>query len=141
MRMTDFYTDKVTIYNDITSAGETERRFDRFILDKCSVQGGYISKTDGTIQNIVNAVNVLTKRTDTYKPPSEYYQLPIKDHNKYYTVQVGDFVVFGVVDDVVTSSKEFEALQKKYVNNSMIITSVSVNIHNTDVDHIAMTNI
>lgn len=139
--MTDFYTEKVTIYNDITSDGETERRFDRFVLDKCSVQRGYISKTDGTVQNIVNAVNVLTKKIDNYKPPSEYYKLSPELHDKFYTVQVGDFVVFGEVDDIVSSSKEFEALQRKYVNNSMIITSVSVNIHNTAVDHIAMTNI
>lgn len=138
--MTNFYTDKVTIYNDIPSDGETLRRFDRFVLN-CSIQRGFVSKADGTIQNIVNAVTVITKEISKYLSPDDYYKLSESERNKHFTVQVGDVIVFGEVSDIITGGKDFEQLQKKYANSSMIVSSVSVNIHGTDVDNISITNI
>ena len=46
--MTDLWKDKVTIYNDIPANGKEQRRFDRFVVDKCSVQGGFDDKTTDT---------------------------------------------------------------------------------------------
>ena len=138
--MTDFYKQKVTIFNDIPKNAVEDRHFDRFVVDKCSIQGGIVNQADGTITNIVNATTIITKDVEHYKSPLEYANLPVDLREKYYTVQIGDFVVFAEVDDIVTTASEFLQLQNKYKNNGIKVTSVSPNIFGTSVDNITITN-
>lgn len=138
--MTDFWKQKVTIYNDIPKNAVEERHFDRFVIDKCNIQGGIVSKADGTIENIVNAVSVITKDVGHYKTPLEYAKLPVDIREDFYTVQVGDFVVFAEVDDVVTTSREFAELQSKYANNGLVVRSISPNINGMSVDNVTFAN-
>lgn len=139
--MTDFWKQKVTIYNDIPKNAVEERHFDRFVIEKCNIQGGIVSKTDGTIENIVNAVTVMSKDVDRYKTPLEYSKLPVDIRESFYTVQVGDFIVLSEVDDVVTTSREFAELQEKYKDNGIVVRSVSANIHGMNVDNVTITNV
>ena len=139
--MTNLWTQKVTIYNDISADAVNPRRFDRFVIDKCNIQGGIVSKADGTIENIVNAVTVITKDVDHYKQPMEYAKLPVDLKEDFYTVQVGDFIVLSEVDDMVTTSREFAELQNKYSENGIVVRSVSPNIHGISVDNITMSNV
>lgn len=138
---TDLFSSKVTIYNDIPSDGVNARRFDRFVIDKCNIQGGIVSKADGTIENIVNAVTVISKDVDRYKTPLEYAKLPVDIREDFYTVQVGDFIVLSEVDDIVTTSREFAELQEKYKDNGIVVRSVSANIHGMSVDNVTITNV
>ena len=140
MAGTNFFNKKVTIYNDIPADAVNPRRFDRFVVDKCSIQGGYVEKADGTIQSIVNATTVISKDVEHYKTPREYAGLPVSEKDNYYTAQVDDFVVFDEVDDVVTTSQEFRALQQKYANNGMILTAVNPYIFGTEADNVSMSN-
>ena len=138
--MTDLYTQKVTIYNDIPKNAVEERHFDKFVIDKCNIQGGLVNEANGTITNIVNAKSIITKDINRYKTPLEYAEIPVDLRVDYYTAQIGDFVVFAEVDDVVTTASEFSQLQSKYRNNGMKITSVSANIFGLSVDNVTMTN-
>ena len=138
--MTDLYTQKVTIYNDIPKNAVEERHFDKFVIDKCNIQGGLVNEANGTITNIVNAKSVITKDVNRYKTPLEYAEIPVDLRVDYYTAQIGDFVVFDEVDDVVTTASDFSQLQSKYKNNGMKITSVSANIFGLSVDNVMMTN-
>lgn len=138
--MTDLFKQKVTIYNDIPKNAVEERHFDRFVVDLCNIQGGIVSKADGTIENIVNAVSVITKDIAHYKQPMEYAKLPIDIRENFFTVQVGDFIVLSEVDDVVTTSREFSDLQDKYKDNGIVVRSVSANIHGMRVDNVTITN-
>lgn len=138
--MTDLYTQKVTIYNDIPKNAVEERHFDKFVIDKCNVQGGLVNEANGTITNIVNAKSVITRDINRYKTPLEYAELPVDLRVDYFTAQIGDFVVFAEVDDVVTTASEFSQLQTKYRNNGMKITSVSANIFGLSVDNVTITN-
>lgn len=138
--MTDFWKQKVTIYNDIPANAVENRRFDRCVIDLCNVQGGRVSKADGTIENIVNAITVWTKDVKRYKEPREYALLPVDIREQHFTVQIGDFVVLGEVDDIVENSLDFATLQKKYENNGFKVTSVSPNINGMAVDNISFTN-
>lgn len=138
--MTDLYTQKVTIYNDIPKNAVEDRHFDRFVVEKCNIQGGLVNEANGTITNIVNAKSVITRDVKRYKTPLEYAGLPVDIRADYYTAQIGDFVVFAEVDDVVTTASEFSQLQTKYRNNGMKITSVSPNIFGLSVDNVTMTN-
>ena len=139
--MTDLWKQKVTIYNDIPKNAVEERHFDRFAIDFCNIQGGIVSKADGTIENIVNAVTVISKDIDRYKTPLEYAKLPVDIREDFYTVQVGDFIVLSEVDDIVTTSQELSNLQKKYKDNGIVVRSVSANIHGMSVDNVTITNV
>ena len=139
--MTDLWKQKVTIFNDIPKNAVEERHFDRFVIDWCNIQGGIVSKADGTIENIVNAVAVITKDINRYKPPLEYAKLPVDIRKDFYTVQVGDFIVLSEVDDIVTTSREFAELQEKYSDNGIVVRSVSANIHGMIVDNVTITNV
>ena len=139
--MTDLWKHKVTIYNDIPKTAVEDRHFDRFVIDLCNIQGGIISKADGTIENIVNAVTVITKDVEHYKQPMEYAKLPVDIREEYYTVQVGDFIVLSEVDDIVTTSREFAELQEKYKDNGIVVRSVSANIHGMSVDNVTIANV
>lgn len=139
--MTDLWKQKVTIYNDIPKTAVEERHFDKFFIDKCNIQGGIVSRADGTVENIVNAISVITKDVDRYKPPMQYAKLPVDIREAFYTVQVGDFIVLAEVDDVVTTSREFAELQEKYRDNGIVVRSVSANIHGMSVDNVTITNV
>lgn len=139
--MADLWKHKVTIYNDIPKTAVEDRHFDRFVIERCNIQGGIVSKADGTIENIVNAVTVISKDVDRYKTPLDYAKLPVDIREEYYTVQVGDFIVLSEVDDIVTTSQELSNLQKKYKDNGIVVRSVSANIHGMSVDNVTITNV
>lgn len=139
--MTDLWKRKVTIYNDIPADAVNDRRFDRYVLEKCNIQGGIVSKADGTIENIVNAVTVITRDMLNYVNPSAYKKIPLDLTENNYTVQIGDFVVLAEVNDIVTTSREFAELQQKYSNNGFVIRSVSEYIEAMDVDNLQFSNI
>lgn len=138
--MIDFFKKRVTIYNDIEADAVNPRRFERAVIDRCSVQGGIVSKADGTVENIVNATTIIMKDTERYRTPLVYKKTPVDIREDLYTVQIGDFVVFDEVGDIVSTSRDFAALQEKYADNGMVIRSVSVNIFGMPVDNITATN-
>lgn len=139
--MTNLWGHKVTIYNDIPADKVNERRFDRFVIGNCNVSGGIISKADGTIENIVNAVTVITRDVALYKSPSAYKSIPKYLSTNVYTVQIGDFVVLEEVDDIVTTSREFAELQTKYANNGFVVRTVSEHINGMAVDNVQFANV
>lgn len=138
--MTPLFTQKVTIYNNIPETAVEPRRFDRFVISQCTVQGGFVDKANGTIRNVVNAKTVITKDTEHYKSPDEYTALPTDQRANFYTVQMGDFAVFSEVDDVVTTAMEFSQLQQKYKNNGIKVSSVSSFLNGMGVDNVTFTN-
>jgi hypothetical protein len=139
--LTDLFTNKVTIYNDIPKTAVEERHFDRFVVDLCNIQGGVVSKTDGTIENIVNAQTIITTDVKRYKSPLEYASVPVDLRGNFFTVQIGDFIVFDEIEDIVTTSRDFAELQSKYADNGMVVRSVSANINGMSVDNVTMSNV
>jgi hypothetical protein len=138
--LTDLWGAKVTIYNDIPDDGVNKRRFDRFVIENCNIQGGYVEKSDGTIQNLVNAKTIVTRDVAHYKSLTEYKKLPADEKDKFFTVNANDFIVLGVVDDVVTTSKEFQQLQEKYKDYGISVTSVSPYIFGMSIDNVIINN-
>lgn len=134
--MTDLFSKRVTIYNDIASDGVNPRRFDRFVIDFCNIQKGVLQNADGTIEKVVNAQTITTKDIEHYKTPLEYALLPADLKDDYFTANVNDFVVLAEVDDVVTKSREFQDLQSKYKNNGFSVTAVNEYLNGMSVDNI-----
>lgn len=134
------FTNKVTIYNDIPSDGVNLRRFDRFVIDKCLIYNQISEGADGTVQKILNSQNVVTKDIEHYKTPLEYKQLAEDEKDNFYTVQIDDFVVLAEVDDMITTSREFQELQQKYKDNGFLVTAVNASIYGLNVDNIQITH-
>lgn len=134
--MTDFWKQKVTIYNDTPADAVNARRFDRFVIDLCNIQKGILQNADGTIEKVVNAQTITTKDIEHYKTPLEYALLPADMKDKYFTANVNDFVVLAEVGDVITTSKEFQDLQSKYKNNGFSVTAVNEYLNGMSVDNI-----
>lgn len=134
--MTDFFKQKVTIYNDIPSDGVSARRFDRFVIDLCKIQKGIMQNADGTIEKVPNAIMIETKDVEHYKSPLEYSLLPADEKDKYFTANVNDFFVLAEVDDIVTTSREFQELQTKYKGNGFSVTSVNEYLNGMAVDNV-----
>ena len=134
--MTDIFTECVTIYNDIPSDGVNPRRFDRYVIRSCNIQSGTTQTSDGTIERVVNAQTVTTTDVNRYLKPSEYDKIPMDLKENFYTVRINDFVVFGEVDDVVTTAREFLELQSKYAKNGFSVTAVNAYIFGMSVDNI-----
>lgn len=132
----DKFTHKVTIYNDIPADGVNLRRFGRFVIDRCLIYNQLSEKANGTINKVVNSQNVVTKDVEHYKSPLEYRLLAADEREDYFTVSPNDFVVFGEVDDIVTDSAEFQALQKKYKNNGFLVTAVNASVFGMNVDNV-----
>jgi hypothetical protein len=100
-----------------------------------------VSRADGTIENIVNAQTIITKDVKRYKSPLEYASIPVDLRKDFFTVQIGDFIVFEEVEDIITTSREFAELQSKYADNGMVVRSVSANINGMSVDNVTMSNV
>lgn len=138
--MTELFIDTVTIYNDIAAESVNPRRWDRCIIYRCNIQGGKATEVNGTITNIVNAKNVITKDVSRYKPYLEYIKLSEDVRDDYFTAKVGDFIIFEKVDDIVTTAQEFSQLQQKYKDSGIKVTSFSSSIYGMPVDHVRFTN-
>lgn len=139
--LTDLFTKKATVYIDIPATAAQPRTFDRRVVDKCAIQGAFVNKSNGaTVQNIVNAQTLITKDTERYKEPLEYMQTPADERVPYYTVKVGDYIVFDEVDDEVTNAQEFARLKAKYKEQGITVTSVSASLNGMAVDNICVTN-
>ena len=134
--MTELFNKKVTIYNDIPATLTEARRYDRFVIDNCNIQKGVLQNADGTIEKVVNAQIIITKDVEHYKTPLEYALLPADEKDKYFTANVNDFVVLAEIDDIVTTSREFQDLQSKYKNNGFSVTAVNEYIHGMAVDNV-----
>lgn len=134
--MIDKYTHKVTIYNSIPADSVNPRRFDHFVIDRCLIYNQLSENVDGTIDKIVNTQNVVTRDVEHYKPPIEYRQLAADEREQFYTVSTNDFVVLTEVDDVVTTSTEYQALQKKYKEYGFLVTAVNASVFGMNVDNI-----
>ena len=125
--MVNVFDKKITIYNDIASDGVNARRFDRFVVEKCMIYNQATESSDGTIQKVINSQNVITKDVERYKSPLEYARLPADEKEKFFTVQV---------DDVVTTSREFQNLRDKYAKNGFSVTAVNASVYGLKVDNI-----
>jgi hypothetical protein len=132
----NLFSKKVTIYNDIASDGVNPRSFHRFVISFCNIQKGALQNADGTIEKVVNAQTITTKDIEHYKTPLEYALLPADMKEKYFTANVNDFVVLAEVDDVVTTSREFQELQSKYKNNGFSVTAVNEYLNGMAVDNV-----
>lgn len=138
--MTDLWQSKVTIYNDIFDEKTRTRHFNRFVVEKCQIQGKSIEKSSETVSNDFNAKVIITKDVAHYKDCNAYVNLSQNDRENYYTAKVGDFIVLEEVEDIVSNAQQFAELQKKYGDNGIKITQIKKFINGMNTDNIVISN-
>lgn len=137
--MTNLYNKSITIYNDIPADSVQSRRFFRHVIPLCNIQAGIIeTATDGQIQNVINGVTVITKSIANYLPPEEYKALPEDKKANYFTVQIDDFVIPYIVEDIVTTAKDYQELQTKYKNTGWAVTAANAYIFGLSTDNVTI---
>lgn len=140
-RVTNLWSDVVTVYIDVAADEKTARHFERRIIRQCSVQKGTTDKANDTVRNEVAVKSVFTKDVQRYKSKDTYISLPDDQRERYFTVGVGDYIVIGEVSDTVTNAQNFMDLQTKYSDNGFKVMNVNVFIYGMNTDNIAISNL
>ena len=89
--MTDFFSKKVTIYNDVPKKDGEPRSIERHVISRCNIQGGIVEGADGTVANIDKSKTITTKDVAHYRSPMEYYSLPADQREGLFTADIDDF--------------------------------------------------
>ena len=139
--MTDFFTQKVTIYNDIPAAEHIDRCFIRTVVNKCQITGGLTDKPQGTVGNTVNLKKVITRDTARYIPPDEYRKMSQEARKGFFTINTGDYIVFGETTDEVNTAQDFADLQIKHKDNGIKVVTVNAYINGMRTDNIEISSI
>lgn len=128
-----------TIYNAYADPETRKPAYRRFVLTNVEWQnskGSNVRATGGQIAADQATVFIpMSGRTD-YAEPKAWQQLP--DKSGRWTVQVGDILVRGIVDDEISGVFTVTMLKAKY-DNVLVVSSVdsmdsgSVNIRHLEV--------
>lgn len=127
--LSNFNTEVFTIINQIPISGEVNTKvgWKKHILRRCAKKDGLYDKSSGTMFFKANTWTAYLYDWQDYKAPGwiddGYYALSEDEKEAFYTVNVGDLLVFGEIPDAEpTNIQEFNALVKKYRDNGGLIT-------------------
>ena len=125
-----------TIINQIPQAPNiaTKRAWRKYTLKGCDKKDGLYDKSSGTMIYKANSFTAYVYDWEHYKAPNwledGYYSMSDVDKKDYYTVNVGDLVIFADIPDIApTTAAEFTTLTQKYKDIGGIIGGVNVYIN------------
>lgn len=125
-----------TIINQIPKNAETATKtaWKKKVLRGCGMQSGIFDKTSSSMIYKANTFTAYISDWRGYKAPNwldgGYYALSDKDKANYFTVNVGDLIVFAQVSDPEpTTLQEFNAMVLKYKDNGGTITGTNAYIN------------
>ncbi len=112
----------------------TKSAWVKHTLTMCGKKDGLYDKTSGAMVFKANTWTAFIYNWKQYKKPlwtdGGYYALPDTDKGKYFTVSVGDLLVFDdIPDNTPETLQEFNALRDKYKYSGGIITGSEVYIN------------
>lgn len=123
-----------TIINQIpqSAAVATKKAWKKSTVKDCGMINGIIDRTTGTMIYKANTFTAFIGDWKKYRAPDwldgGYYALSDKD--KYFTVNVGDLIVFSDIPDLApTTIQEFQALVTKYKDNGGTVSSAQAYIN------------
>lgn len=131
--LSNLYNKTYTIINRIPRDENTVAAgsYVKHKLDMCSKRGGVYDKSSGTMVYKDNSWTAYIGDWEDYRPPhwleGGYYQISEEEKADYFTVAVGDLLIFSdITDEVPANLNEFNALKEKYKDIGGIISSVEV---------------
>ena len=134
--MTKLFTDKCTIINQIPTSQTNRAKiaWKKHVITQCDIRNGFYDRSTDTMVYKAGSWEVLTKDWAKYLSPTwvdgGYYTVPDIDKDSYFTVGVGDLLIFAEISDPVpTNTTEFNELRSKYENMGGIITGHEVYMH------------
>lgn len=118
-----------TIINQIPTsrAIATKVAWKKYRLDNCGKRDGLYDKSSGTMVYKANTWTAYIQNWQQYKKPNwldgGYYSLTENEKEQYFTVGIGDLLIFSdIADSVPTNLTEFNALRDKYKDIGGIVT-------------------
>lgn len=135
MSLSNLCEDIFTIINQIPASQTvaTKVAWKQYRLTNCGKRDGLYDKSSGTMVYRANTWTAYIHDWEKYKNPNwltgGYYALPDGKKAEFYTVNVGDLLIFAdITDSVPTTLQEFSALRDKYKDCGGIITGVEAYI-------------
>ena len=118
-----------TIINQIPQSQTvaTKQAWKKYRLTDCGKRDGLYDKSSGTMLYRANTWTAYLQNWQHYKAPTwldgGYYALPEDEKSKYFTVNVGDLLIFADITDAAPATmQEFNALRDKYKDVGGVIT-------------------
>lgn len=125
-----------TIINRIPKSADTAEiiGYKKHTLLNCGKRDGLYDKTSGQMIYKANTWTAYVHSWQNYKKPlwisGGYYALSDAEKDNFFTVDVGDLLIFADISEAVPNSiAEFNALRDKYKNCGGIVTGCEVYIN------------
>ena len=126
------YIHTITVYNRLRAADNPNSMKDTWqktVLHDCyykNVMGRVDSEKSSKMQNVYTA---RIPQSDDYLPYHEWAKKPEAARASYFTFSLGDIVVKGVCDELITGSSPNTAteLLERYKPDSFVVTAFSDN--------------
>lgn len=125
-----------TIINQIpeSSTLSTKVRWIKHRIENCGKRDGISNGSNGTMAYKANTWTAYLYKWQDYKAPhwldGGYYSLSDAEKEQFFTVGVGDLIIFGdISDETPASLSEFNNLKKKYADLGGIVTSAEAYIN------------
>ena len=124
-----------TIINQIPQSQTvaTKTAWKKHTLTDCGKRDGLYDKSSGTMLYRANAWTAYIQNWQRYKKPNwldgGYYALTEDEKEEYFTVNVGDLLIFADIPDAAPATlQEFNVLRDKYKDMGGVITGAEVYI-------------
>ena len=135
MNLSNLNNECFTLINQIPASETvmTKTAWRKHRLSKCAKKDGLYDRSSGGMIFKANTWTAFLYNWQYYKKPlwnnDGYYTLSESEQEEYFTVNVGDLLIFADIPDKVPESlQEFNALRDKYKEQGGIITGTEVYI-------------
>ena len=124
-----------TIINQIPESQnkQTKIAWKKHVLTDCGKHEGIYDRSNGEVAFKASAFTIYCRDWEMYRPPlftSDGYYSVHNSNKALYTVNVGDLILFGEIEDAApTDIAGFNALRDKYKNNGGIVTACEAYIN------------
>lgn len=128
--LSDLYNKTFTVFNQVQFSDGT--KWIKHKIRYCSAKSGIFDKSRNQMTYTATSWTMRTRDWKMYRPPTEngYYALDNADMQKYFTVAVGDLIVFDDIPDSAPNDiKEFKTICDKYKNCGGIVSSAEAFIN------------
>lgn len=133
--LSDFNNQVFTLINRVPRDTETSATgsYIKHVLKNCGKKSGIYDRASGTMAYSANSWTAYLYDWKAYKPANwldgGYYQMSAEEKANYFTVAVGDLLIFAdIQDEKPATLNEFNAIKERYKDIGGIISSFEVYI-------------
>jgi len=126
-----FWNKTITLYNRHQDALTDEIAWHRHTIRNCFFKSARNNVRAGSTQTASNDNVARIPAQDNFVPANEWNALPVDKRGKYITLQVGDVIVLGDInediDEYANGKRSSDLIAKHELSGSMFVDSYNIN--------------